>query len=247
MLNKRSWEEDAFREALGATKDCPPLEELERLASGQSQTGADFSRHVKSCSYCQTELHLLQSFQTDEGSASREVQKMTAELARRSKEIFQPTAEQVKVPWWRSFGAMRRLAQASLAVGLVLVVGGVVLQFRSSHEPLSRIETGQEVLRSGEFAVISPAGDLPERPTEIRWKKVPNAAIYRVRLLEVDRAELWKAETTEDHIVLPASVRERIVPAKTLFCEVSAFDAANNNVGNTGLVRFRLLQPAGSL
>ena len=93
MLNKRSWEEDAFREGLGPTKDCPPLEELERLASGQLQTEAGL--HVKSCPYCQAELHLLQSFQTGERSVpSRELEKMTAQLKARSREILQPAAVQ---------------------------------------------------------------------------------------------------------------------------------------------------------
>jgi len=61
-------------------------------------------------------------------------------------------------------------------------------------------------------------------------------------VLEVDHSELWNAKTTEDHIELPAALRDRIVPAKTLFVEITAFDSSGRQVGATGPVRFRLAQ-----
>jgi hypothetical protein len=120
-----------------------------------------------------------------------------------------------------------------------------VIHFRSTNQPSSIAQNGTsaEVFRSGHFGVISPTGDLRERPEELRWENVSNAVRYQVRLLEVDGNELWKAETAADHIDLPASVCARIVPAKTLFLEVTAFDSGGSKVGDTGQVRFRLLQP----
>jgi hypothetical protein len=35
--------------------------------------------------------------------------------------------------------------------------------------------------------------------------------------------------------------REQILPAKSLFAEVTAFDSSGKQVGTTGLVRFRLM------
>ena len=105
----------------------------------------------------------------------------------------------------------------------------------------ARNQTGQEVLRSGSFALLSPAGDLQERPKEIVWEKVPQASSYQIHLLAVDGSEVWKATTADTRMELPASVREQIVPAKTLLAEITAFDSSGAQVGATGQVRFRLL------
>jgi hypothetical protein len=90
--------------------------------------------------------------------------------------------------------------------------------------------------------VIAPSGNLRRAPSEIRWQAAPNAVRYEARLLEVDGAELWKAETAENRIEFPAAVRARVVPAKTLLCQVSAFDASGHRVAQSEAVRFRLLQ-----
>jgi len=243
MLNRNSLE-DVLQTALRPGKDCPAIEELERLVS-KAAPESELSAHVKSCPYCQTELHLLRTFEAAEvGETSDEVRRTAALLQKRSQKIIRlsvPTEE--RVPWWRAAFTIRSLAQASLALAVILAVAAVVIHLRTNTQPPSLNEgtrIGQDVLRSGGFAVTSPVGDLNEAPKEVRWEKVPNVACYRIRLLEVDRNELWKADTTENHIELPPSVRSLIVPAKTLFFEISAFDASGGKVGDTGLVRFRL-------
>lgn len=215
------------------------------MTTGEVSVGA--AEHVRSCPYCQTELHLLRTFESEEASqASSEARKVDALLRKRSKEIIrQSVPAETRVPWWKAAFTMRSLAQASLAVALIFAVTGLVIHFRSTNQPTSiaQNETSTEVFRSGGFNVISPTGDLRERPEEVQWEKVLNATRYQVRLLEVDGNELWKAETATDHIDLPSSIRARIVPAKTLFLEITAFDAGGSKVGDTGQVRFRLLQP----
>lgn len=249
MSNNGLSEQDAFRAALGPGKDCPPIEELERLTSGPQPAAANVTRHLESCPYCRTELQMLHEFQRGEtGQASNEVERLAELLRARSKKILRQPGliqAQVPAPRWKTAFTARRLTQVSLAMAAILVAAGIVLQFRPTHDRPSLNEptqSGQEVVRSGRFAVLSPAGDLQAQPGEIRWEKVPRATSYRVRILEVDRSEMWKAETTEDHIALPPAVGSRIVPAKTLFCEVSALDSAGGKIGETGLVRFRLLQ-----
>ena len=103
-------------------------------------------------------------------------------------------------------------------------------------------QIGTEVFRTGSFVVVSPAGDLQKRPQEIRWEQVPKAVVYQVRLLEVDHSELWKVNASGDHIELPAAVQGKIVPAKTLFAEIKAFDSNGSQLATTGPVRFRLVQ-----
>ncbi len=250
MLNREPLEQDALRAALGPTGECPTIEELESFASREPPAVSTWIGHVQACAYCQTELHLLRTFLASEaGQAAQDGSEAARLLRKRSKEIFQQ-AFPVRAPaaWWKSAFMMRRMAQASLAAAAILLVAGAVVFFRSTtyRPPLeAKNQAGQEVLRSGGFAVLSPAGDLQARPREIRWERVPKAAGYRISLLEVDRSEMWKAETPEDHIELPASIQARIVPAKTIFCEIIAVDSSGNTVGDTGLVRFRLLQNAG--
>jgi len=249
MSNNWPTEQDAFRTALGPGTDCPPIEDLERLTSEQPPA-PNVAKHLESCSYCRTELQVLHAFQAGEaGAASKEVERVTELLQARSREIVrQATMPKASAPWWRTAFTARRISQASFAMAAILIAAVVVIQFRPSKvRPLpDTTQTGQEVLRSGGFALLSPVGDLQTQPGEIRWEKVPNAANYWVRVLEVDGSELWKAETAADHIDLPPAIRSRIVPAKTLLCEVSAFDASGKKIGETGQVRFRLLQHSDS-
>jgi hypothetical protein len=242
-MPNRGVEQDIFRAALGPGKQCLSIEELQQLVSGPATASIEQAGHLKDCGYCRTELQLLQTFEAGETDSSEEVQRVTEQLRQRSS-AFREQRLAPPVPWWRAMLAMPRLAQASLAMAMILVVAGIVLQFRSTHRPSlnETNQTGQEVFRSGSFAVLGPVGDLQERPGEIRWEGAPQAARYRLRVLEVDQSEVWTAETTDDHIDLPSSVRAKIVPAKTLFCEVSAFDSSGKKIGETGLVRFRLVQ-----
>jgi hypothetical protein len=249
MSNNWPTEQEALRAALGPGTDCPPIEDLERLTSEQPPA-PNVARHLESCSYCRTELQMLHAFQAGEtGPASKEVERVTELLQARAKKIVrQANAPQAPAPWWRTVFSARRMAQASFAMAAILVAAVVVMQFRPTKDRPNpdTTQSGPEILRSGGFAVLSPVGDLQAPPGEIRWEKVPKAASYRVRLLEVDGNELWKAETAADHIDLPSAIRSRIVPAKTLFCEVSALDASGNKIGETGRVRFRLLQNSDS-
>jgi hypothetical protein len=243
MLNKNLAEQDALRSALGPGPECPTIEELASCASEEAPVDISLSRHLQACAYCQTELHLMRTFLAGEkGDASEAVRLLRG----RSKEIFRkafPT--QAKVPWWQAVFTVRRLAQASMAFAAILLVVGTVLFVRSStHSPdlVAKSQQSQEVYRSGSFAVVTPAGDLQQPPKEIRWEHVPSAASYQARILEVDQSEVWNARTTEDRIELPAAIRARIVPSKTLFIEITAFESSGKQVGDTGRVRFRLVQ-----
>jgi len=244
MHNRQSLAEDALRKALGPTHDCPTIEELESLASGEAIATSRWTGHLRECAYCQTELHLLQTFLAGDPSPKADI---AAELLeKKSKDIFERAfPAPAKLTWWKSATAFRRMAQASFAAAAVLLlVSGAVFLRTSTRQPQldAKSQTRPEVLRSSSFALLSPSGDLQERPKEIRWEQAPKAASYQVRLLEVDRSEVWKANTRDTRIELPEAVRAQIVPAKTLFAEVTAFDSSGNQIAATELVRFRLVQ-----
>lgn len=247
MQNGESRTEDIVRRALGPTDECPAIEELESLSSGDAIATSRWSGHVQVCGFCQTELHLLQTFLAERrGEAAQNAGNAAEILATRRREIFkQAFPAPDSTPWWRSVFTVRRLAQASFAVASVLLLVGAVFFFRSTGprpQLEARNQNAPEVLRSASFSIVSPSGDVGERPLEIRWEQVRGAASYQVRLLEVDRTEFWKASTTDRRIELPEAIRARIVPAKTLFADVKAFDSSGNQIASTELVRFRLVQ-----
>ena len=246
MQNRESFTEDVMRRALGPMDDCPTIEELESLASGEAIAKSRWTGHLQVCGYCQTELRMMQTFLAEKsreatpgaGTAAELLEKKRKEILKRA--FLVPAS----VPWWKSAFTIGRIAQASFAAAAILVVVGAVIFFRSTpSQPQleARNQTGPEVLRSNTFALISPVGDVQERPTEMRWEAVPGAASYQVRLLEVDHSEVWKANTKDTRIELPEGIRARIVPAKTLFAEVTAIDSSGKQIGGTELVRFRLV------
>ena len=247
MPNKESSQRNILRGALGPTDECPPLEKLIHAATEPtSPASADLAGHLESCAYCQTELHMWKTFETaTDTQASEDVRQVAAQLDERMLGALKRPGPFAAPPrrWNRVF-TIRWLAPASLAAAAALLVAAGVIKYEQARpQPvLDGTSPGQEVLRSSTLTLVRPSGDLRERPNEIRWESIREAANYQVRLLEVDRSEVWNTQTSGDHVELPPAVLARIVPTKTLFCEITAFDSSGSKVGETGLVRFRLLQ-----
>ena len=236
-----------LREALAPGKDCPSIEDLGLYEErkGDQSWRAGIQSHVAACAYCATELHLMQEFQSGEVSADEAaaVRTVTAQLDRRASEIFQRGRElgRPRGPWWKKLLGTRWLTPAAVALAGVLVIAGVGLQLRHGAAPaLDSGGQGHDVMRSSALLLSAPVGDLREAPGEVAWQAVDGAAKYRVRIFEVDRTPLWQAETAETRVPLPADVRSRIVPAKTLLCEVIAVDAAGAKIADSEKVRFRV-------
>lgn len=248
MPTKEPSKYDILRGALGPSAECPPLEKLIHAETEHaSSASAELAGHLESCAYCQAELHLWKTFETaTDTQASEDVRKVTVRLDERMLgTLKRPDLLKAQLRLWSQVFTIRWLAPASLAMACLLLVVGAVVKYKQAGSPPALDGTnqfGQEVLRSTSLTAVTPSGDVRERPNEIRWESMPGAAKYDVRLLEVDRTEIWKAETSGDRVELPSTVRSRIVPAKTLFYEVTAFDSSGSKVGETGLVRFRLLQ-----
>jgi hypothetical protein len=248
MANKQSEGREMLRAALGPTADCPSIEDLEQVLTEQISLSTAVARHVHSCSYCRTEMELLRAFYKAQDPPSEQVKQVVARLQANSKKVF-PKIPAAETPsWWERAFSARHLVQASLAMAAVLLVAAVMLKLNTAKSPSLEAanQTTHEVFRSGSFDLVEPVGDIQEPPKEIRWDKVDGAATYQVRVFEVDRSELWKVETQDTRIDVPPTLRDRIVPAKTLFCQVDAFNSSGTKLSGTGLIRFRLVQNAGN-
>ena len=97
-----------------------------------------------------------------------------------------------------------------------------------------------------ELLGLSPTGDLKQVPVELRWQAFPEAARYLVTVMEVDRTELWKAESSQTSASLPTALLARIVPGKRLLWQVTAMDSAGRTVATSQLQSFRLAIGSGS-
>jgi hypothetical protein len=243
-MSNREPDDELLAAALAGARDCPPLEDLECLLTEGAP--APLKRHVDGCSHCQTELQMLRSFISNEVAEHEKAAVDSIATRLRAGSTAIPAVRrgvEEHHSWWKRILAVRWLTPATAALALAMVVAGVTIELRRGRQPsLDTAIGGTEVLRSSAIAVLSPIGDLREKPAEIRWEAAPNAARYRVRIMEVDRTELWSQETTTPRIDLPASVENVIVPAKTLLIQIAAFEATGGKVAESETVRFRLLQ-----
>jgi len=232
--------------ALRPTADCPSLDDLGRFVDGAMSAGqrATVAAHVDACQTCQSEIALLHSFaataiRDDEAAAVRDI---VGVLRQREHEIFGAQAvPTIRRSLWFAIAPLRHAMSLATAL-LFVVVGYYLFNARPPSLPANDREGG-EVTRSLSVALRSPIGDQAVAPQRLEWSPVAGAARYRVRLLEVDRHELWSTETADTAADLPGPVRAQIVPAKTVQWQVTAFDAAGAPIAESSLERFRLAPP----
>ena len=102
------------------------------------------------------------------------------------------------------------------------------------------VTTGDEVTRSLAVRVRGPVGDESELPQRFEWLAVDGAVRYRVRLMEVDRREVWSTSSSALGVDVPAPVRASIAPGRTLLWDVTAYDAAGTAIAESGTQSFRV-------
>lgn len=227
-----------LKSALGPTTDCRPIELLISILdrpSSDAERGAT-EAHLSGCPHCQTELALYRNFEAGPRAGEEaDVAWIASQLRDRSRE-FRPAG----VPWWKQILRPRVLAPMSVALACLVVAITVGLQFRSGSDLPLNTRAGSGVMRSQTVTVVSPLGDIARQPTGLRWQAVAGASRYEARLVEVDGTELWKIESRGEEAAIPADVRDRIVPRKTLLWEVTARDQGGKAIASSGLQRFRL-------
>jgi hypothetical protein len=247
---RRQW-----KAALATTEDCLTVEELSRHADGSLPDGAKTraSSHLDRCVRCQTELAMLKEFElaTPRAEELAAVSWVAAELKRRSSEIGHaapnPASSRsmpslVSTVGLRNIFASRRVSSAALSLAAMLVAIAAGFYLTTAKEPIlvSDGSTGQTVLRSQGVVALAPKGDLAQSPTELRWQPVAGADHYSVKLMEVDRVELWQGLSKEPSVTLPPAVREKIVPGKSLLWQVTALNVSGQAVATSQVERFRV-------
>jgi len=239
-------EPEILRRTLQPGAGCPPIEALGRYADGVLPPAerAAAASHIERCATCQGVLALLHAFA--EGAIAEHeraaVRDIVGELERREPEILRsPAVPEIRRSRFMLFGSLRHAL--SLATVLLAVVGGYFI-FNSTPPRLpADAVSGGGTTRSLAVELRAPIGDQVAAPQRFEWRPVSGAVRYRVRLMEVDRRELWSTESAATAVDLPEPIRALIVPAKTLLWQVTAYDASNAAIGESSPGRFRLAQP----
>ena len=245
-------ENRGLTDALRSGPDCLSIERLAHYSDGLLpviELQAD-ELHVATCGNCQAELALLHAFaaSTVRDDERAVVDAAVEELRRREMKIFGPVRRDNeswdkwstlgRLPVW--FGGLR--PALTLAVVLLAVVGGYYLRQPAAPRLPADVSAGSDVARSMGVPVLDPVGDQTAVPGRFRWQPVGGASRYHVRLMEVDRQEIWSSDTADVAIDLPAAVQARISPAKTLVWQVTAYGASNAPIAESDPQRFRLVR-----
>jgi hypothetical protein len=228
-----------WQEAAAATKECLPLETLERMvdnASGDAKAAA----HLAGCAHCQTELAMLKNFEqstpsADEGAA---VAWIAARLQRRQNA---PVAQQkaTRVPFWRTMFRVPYLAGAA-ALAAVLIFG-ISLYHGNSDGP-GRVNPGlgNGNFRSGAIHLVSPIAEQPTAPSEFRWDAVQGASSYTVELKDVAGITLATANSAQNLLPITSEMKAVMISGKPLKWKVTALDANGKEIANSSTEQFKI-------
>lgn len=236
-----------MKTALVMTPECLSPVQLEALLNGKHS-----DPHLAACPRCQAELAMLKSFESGtpvpgEGAA---VAWMSAQLEQRLEAIKNPalTRRNARVrveeqgSWLaRIFGLSgMRWAIPVAAMAAIALASAVLLQSNKAPELQANVGGEHPIYRSQELQLAGPVGNVEKVPSELRWQTYAGAAVYRVSVMEVDRSALWTSETKDGLVELPAAVRSKVLPGKTILWQVTALDAQGKPLATSQIQRFVL-------
>jgi hypothetical protein len=236
-------EREILRTALAPGAECLSIDRLACHADGTlgAQEEAEAAAHIRGCLNCQAELALLRAVMSSgvrpgeadvvrDGMARLEARTPVMAGAARREASARP-------------GRLRSgtLLPVAAMAALLLAAGGryYVVSRRAPALP-SSVNTAGEVTRSAAIAVRAPIGDLAEPPRRLDWLVVAGAVRYRVRMMEVDRREVWSTITSAAGVELPPAARASIGPGRTLLWDVTAYDASGAAIAESGPQSFRI-------
>jgi hypothetical protein len=206
---------------------------------GEADTEA-LRRHAAGCTHCTAELAMMREFLAPQGGAGEEARAVEKAVAAQRAQIVGAARRPEKGGWWAGVATAWRLPRLVYAGAALLAMVSVGLYWQAERgAELGPLETSG-VVRSLRVTGVEPAGDLEEKPVEIRWDALAGAARYRVRLLAVDGEELWRGETKETRLTVPPEAGVHMTFTRTLLWEIEALGEGGKEIAESGGIRFRL-------
>jgi hypothetical protein len=228
-----------WQEAAAETKDCLPLETLERMVDNTSHD-AKAAAHLASCAHCQTELAMLKNFEqstpsADEGAA---VAWIAAQLERQQNTSVAPQ-KAARVPFWRTMFRVPYMAGAA-ALAAVLIFGISLYHGNSDGPGKINPGLGNGNFRSGAIHLVSPIAEQSSAPAEFRWDAVQGASSYTVELKDVAGITLASADSAQNVLPVTPEMKENMLSGKPLKWKVTAKDAAGKEIANSSTQDFKI-------
>ena len=226
--------------ALERTPECPPLEELVAAAGEPAAPRRDeILRHAGSCPACGAELELARSFGREDAAESADVDRVVARLRGEA----EPGGRVLEFRRERKADGSSRMAVWGRWAAAALVVVGLGLGFqawRDSRSPELGGPGVTGVVRSGEIELVAPVGEVVGAPREMVWVGVPDAASYRVELLDVAGDPVASIETSAPRVELDEATRAELRARASYGWRVVALDSAGAEVASSATVEFEV-------
>lgn len=228
--NARIW-----RDSVSATKECPPVEVLERVME-ESSSYPQAAAHVAGCPHCQTEIAMLRNFESSAPSAEEgaAVAWITAELERKQ-QAAATRASTTAVPFWRT---LFRLPYVAAAAVLVVAITLGISIYRSDNAQPGLVFHGAGTTYRGEIH-LNVRGDLSQPPEQLTWDAVPGAARYSVEIDDVTGDKIWQSSSTQNSIRPDPELKGKMHPGKPLKWTVTALDGNGKELA-MGKADFRI-------
>ncbi len=238
---------EILRQALSASAECPTLDDLVAYLDTrvQGEPRVRVESHLSSCPRCLTEMSLLKDFRMAPRSREKADVRWIEQGLRQRFSGAARAVESESEPWWKRFWSLPSMRVLALGFGCLLIVVGIAVQSRRPSALELRTGIGGGELRSASVLLIEPLGELPSAPREMKWQAVSGAARYHVRLLEVDRHEIWSGDSSSTSIRLPGPAGERFRPGKTLLWQVVAYNSSGKEIASSDLQSVRVQIQAG--
>lgn len=219
--NARIW-----RDSVSATKDCPPIEVLERVIE-QTSSDPRVAAHVAGCPCCQTEMAMLRSFESSTPSADEggTVAWITAQLER-NQQTPAAKAPIIVVPFWRS---LLRLPYVAAAAVLIVAITLGISMYRSDSGQPGFVFHGAGTTYRGQIH-LNLTGDLSQPPEQLTWEAVPGAVSYSVEIDDVTGDKIWQSSSTQNSMRVNPELKSKMRPGKPLKWTVTALDAKGNEL-----------------
>ncbi len=229
----------------GDEAGCPPPEAFLEAEALDPAERRRLDRHADRCPACAAERDLARLFDAapeEAGVSPQDVDFVVARLQETSP--VKPAGGAGKVVPFPAAGAGPRRMPSQvwkLAAAVILLLGGGLL-FRLANPGAPSLPTPEigGPVRGGELEVLSPVGDTPGIPSELRWAPRPGAASYRVRLLAVDDTVLWEGTVAAPPARLPAEAQGKLQRAVSYLWSVEALDPSGARLASSETVRFRI-------
>jgi hypothetical protein len=217
----------------GVIAGCPPAEQLQDFHDGSlaPEAHGEMATHLSGCGRCAAAIERLRLEATEDHPAALppDVEKRTADLI---DAVRREAAAPSRSRW---SGALRIAAMLAFAVAL----GLGAWQWLGPDG----LDDDLGTYRGGEpLDLLEPIGAVTAPPVAMRWEAHPEAASYRVVLLDEELAMIWtrRNESAEGRIELDAEALQVFEPGSRYSWQVEALDAVGAVIDSSSTAHFEI-------